>query len=189
MRCSRVSRRSAGPGRSGFSLIEVILATALLLGSVVVLYRLIGMGRTSIQKAQQTAQAQRICENLLSELTAGLRPLRAVESEPLHSVGPDSQPGTAETVDETMSDDGAAGQIILPGKPQDSLPAADGRSRWKHTIRFRNQPDMPGLLNVTVTVWSGDAPTGRPVRFSLSRWLRRNDAAGGQAVSSQGGVF
>ena len=65
--------------RRGISLMEVILATALLMGSVVVLSRLIGMGRTQANKAEFESEAQRLCENTMHEIMLGLRPVESIE--------------------------------------------------------------------------------------------------------------
>ena len=68
--------------RSGFSLIEVIIATAILMGSAVVLSRLAGMGRDQSQKARLHSDAQQVCEQTMNELLLGCV-LELVESMPL----------------------------------------------------------------------------------------------------------
>ncbi len=67
----------------GFSLIEVIIATAILMGSAVVLARLAGMGRDQSQKARLHSEAQQLCEQTLNELLLGMRPMELVEAMPL----------------------------------------------------------------------------------------------------------
>ena len=69
--------------RSGFSLIEVMIATAILMGSAVVLARLAGMGRDQSQKASLHSEAQQLCEQTLNELLLGMRPMELIESMPL----------------------------------------------------------------------------------------------------------
>ena len=61
--------------RRGFSLIEVMIATAILMGSAVVLARLAGMGREQSQKARLYSDAQELCEQTMNELLLGLRPM------------------------------------------------------------------------------------------------------------------
>ena len=69
--------------RSGFSLMEVLLATAILLGSVIVLGELAGIGRQNANSAEELATAQRLCQNKLNEILAGLTSLEPVEAETL----------------------------------------------------------------------------------------------------------
>jgi len=81
-------RTRSPTSRGGFSLIEVMLATAILLGSVVVLGELASMGRRQSEKGKKLAEAQELCEQTLNEVLIGLRPLEAVEQEPLLPVEP-----------------------------------------------------------------------------------------------------
>ena len=116
------ARRLRGVGkaadRGGFSLLEVILATAMLMGAAVVLSRLAGMGREQSQAAQTLDQAQRICERTLNELLLGARPLVLGEDQPLLPLDQLAQP-VLEPVVET-----AAGRFAVP-------PAAAGCRRGR----------------------------------------------------------
>jgi prepilin-type N-terminal cleavage/methylation domain-containing protein len=69
--------------RRGFSLLEVILATAILLGSTIVLFELASIGRAHIESTEDLAAAQRICETRINEMLAGAAPIQVVENEPL----------------------------------------------------------------------------------------------------------
>lgn len=69
------------PARRGFSLLEVLLATAILMGSAVVLFQLAALGRAHIESAEDLATAQRICESRLNEMLAGVTPIAPVEEE------------------------------------------------------------------------------------------------------------
>ena len=64
--------------RGGFSLLEVILALAILAGSMAVLGELARLGLQNAQIARDTAQAQLLCESKLAEITAGITPMQAV---------------------------------------------------------------------------------------------------------------
>jgi Tfp pilus assembly protein PilV len=73
--------------RAGFSLMEVLLATAILLGSILVLMELASIGRHYIQSIDDRTTAQLLCQSKLNELLAGAEPLeeadqRAVEDYP-----------------------------------------------------------------------------------------------------------
>jgi len=65
--------------RAGFSLMEVLLATAILLGSVLVLMELASIGRYYVQSVAARSTAQMLCQSKLDELLAGVQPLEAVE--------------------------------------------------------------------------------------------------------------
>ena len=64
--------------RGGFSLLEVILALAILGGGLAVLGELARLGLRNAQIARETAQAQLLCESKLAEITAGITPLQGV---------------------------------------------------------------------------------------------------------------
>jgi prepilin-type N-terminal cleavage/methylation domain-containing protein len=58
--------------RNGFSLLEVILALALLVGAIAVSGELIRLGTLSAARARDLTHAQLICESKLAEITAGI---------------------------------------------------------------------------------------------------------------------
>ena len=93
----------------GFSLIEMLIATAVLLVAVGVLAELADVGRQHARGAEEAAAAQRICQNLVEGVLCGELPLEAtsetvvpeepewtflVELKPLERTGWD--PGLAE---------------------------------------------------------------------------------------------
>jgi general secretion pathway protein I len=57
--------------RGGFSLLEVILALAILTGAVAVLGELARMGMESARSARYTARAQLLCESKMNQIAAG----------------------------------------------------------------------------------------------------------------------
>ena len=67
--------------RKGFSLIEVMLAAAILLGCVIVLSELAGIGREHAAAAEDLSTAQRLCQNRMAELISGIGVVAAVENE------------------------------------------------------------------------------------------------------------
>ncbi len=73
-------RRSA---RRGFSLMEVLLATSILLACVVVLGQLAEVGRRHIVDVDELTTAQMICQSKLNEIVAGVAPLTAVQDAPV----------------------------------------------------------------------------------------------------------
>ena len=78
-RRSRAASRPA-PGR-GFSLLEVVLALAILAGAVTVLGEVARSGMESARIARDLTAAQLLCESTLAEITAG-----ATLPEPVYGV-------------------------------------------------------------------------------------------------------
>jgi hypothetical protein len=64
---------------------EVLLATAILLGSVLVLMELGGIGRRCIESVDRRTTAQTLCFSKLNEILSGLAPLEEVQQRPLEN--------------------------------------------------------------------------------------------------------
>lgn len=62
-------------GRSGFSLLEVVLALAIFLASVAAIGQLLRIGMRSAQWGAMTSDATLRCESIMAELVAGIAPL------------------------------------------------------------------------------------------------------------------
>ena len=161
-RAARLRPRDTQNTRGGFSLIEVMIATAILMGSAIVLARLAGMGRDQSQKARLYSEAQQICEQTMHELLLGLRPMELVESMPLIPL-----PEPVQTTDDNMSEpdmfaaeETSAEQVIDETNPE-----------WRHSVRMDLLPDQPGMWSLTVILVQGDQTLPRPIAFSLTRWI------------------
>lgn len=157
---------SSGCPRAGFSLIEVIIATAILMGSAVVLARLAGMGREQSQKAALSTTAQQLCEQTLHELLAGLRPLEVSEDSPLLPL-PEPIPEQVEQSDITPQ----WAETTTPSSTTEAAELDETNPAWRHSIRMDLLPEMPGMWCLTVVVRQGDLTLARPVSFSLTRWI------------------
>lgn len=59
--------------RGGFSLLEVILAFAILAGSLAVLGQLISIGMRSAREAEGMTESQMICQTIMDEIIIGVR--------------------------------------------------------------------------------------------------------------------
>lgn len=68
--------------RSGFSLIEVILATAILMGSLTVLAQLARLGYRNARSARLEMTAQLLCEAKLAEIVCGIAPAEEATETP-----------------------------------------------------------------------------------------------------------
>ena len=67
--------------RGGFSLMEVMLATAILLGSSIILAELATIGRKQADSAYDLNTAQLLCQALLDEIVAGVVTAKPVEDQ------------------------------------------------------------------------------------------------------------
>jgi len=80
--------------RCGFSLLEVLLATGILLGCLVVLSELAAIGRGHADDAQKLTAAQAICQTKVNEILAGLASPDPVEDQEV-----EDEPGWLYSVD------------------------------------------------------------------------------------------
>ncbi len=80
--------------RGGFSLLEVILALAVLAGAVAVLGEAARLALRNAQTARDLAHAQLLCESKLSEILSGVTPAQAVDKTAFDSTSTASlEPG------------------------------------------------------------------------------------------------
>lgn len=162
------SRHKAVPGaaknRSGFSLIEVMIATAILMGSAIVLSRLAGMGREQSQRARLHSEAQQLCERTMNEVLLKLRPPEPVESAPLIPL--------PEPIQELNEDSSELNMFADTESSRETEVVSDeSNPEWRYSVRMDLLPDLPGMWRLTVAVVQGDETLERPIRFSLTRWI------------------
>lgn len=69
--------------KRGLSLLEVIIALAILVGSAAVLAQLMDMGQRHALRAADMTEAQTLCQNLLNELLAGEMSWESTEAQPV----------------------------------------------------------------------------------------------------------
>lgn len=161
--------------RSGFSLIEVILATAILLASVVVLSELAGIGRRQSTRATIETRAQEVCQRVLHELLLGKRPLVDVQDEPLLPPERELADRRERSASEQIEDD----QLLIftdPDEPSFSAGAVDEvQPKWIYTVTIDSLEQAPGLARLSVSVTEADPSQQRPIRFRLTRWIPAPD--------------
>ena len=131
-RKSRASRR-----RTGFSLLEVMLATGILVACLIVLGQLASVGRRHARDAEQLTAAQLLCRSRLNEILAGAAPL---ESQPAGELA--ELPGWSWEVQvEPLSRHGLSSVTVtvarVPPGTLDRPTGSGGKSfsltRWVHT--------------------------------------------------------
>ena len=163
--------------RAGFSLIEVIIATAILMGSAVVLSRLAGMGREQSQKARLHADAQELCQQTMNELLLQMRPPELVELMPLIPL--------PRPIEETPNELDESGIFSEAQVPQESI-RDETNPEWRYSVRMEPLPSLPGMWSLTVVVVQGDETLERPIQFSLTRWISGPPPAGAFDEMSKG---
>lgn len=72
-----------GPRRAGFSLLEVLLAMSILLGSLIVLSELAGIGRQHTSDVEGLLTAQLVCQTKLNEILSGAAPAESYQKRPV----------------------------------------------------------------------------------------------------------
>ena len=84
--CGRRGLSSAGSvrnaDRSGITLLEVLLATAIFMGSLTAILQVMRVGHDSRLSAKLDSEAALRCESLLGELVAGITPLTSESNQP-----------------------------------------------------------------------------------------------------------
>ena len=68
--------------RQGFSLLEVLLATSILIGSSIVLVELVTIGNRHASSARELSKSQLICQSKLNEILAHAAPVAQVRPMP-----------------------------------------------------------------------------------------------------------
>ncbi len=127
--------------RPGFSLLEVLVATAILLGSAIVLFQLAGVGTRHAVSAEKLADAQWSCRAKLNQVLAGVTAAQRVQDRPLENhpgwvysiqIEPIDEPGMPAdlavlrvTVTEELEDGRPGTQFALTRWIRDPLMADD----------------------------------------------------------------
>lgn len=123
--------------RSGFSLMEVLLATAILMGALAVLAELAGLGFRSARAARQHVTAQLLCETKMAEVIAGIQPPEEVAETPFEET-----PEWLYSITATPQDNPSllAVQVsVRPDLPEERHPLEVRLTRWI----FRPAPAAP----------------------------------------------
>ena len=125
------------PRRRGFSLLEVMLATSILLACLIVLGELASVGRRHARDAEQLTAAQLLCRSRLNEILAGAAPLESQAASDVPEL-----PGWSWTVQvEPLGRYGLSSVTVtvarVPPETLETPSAAGGKSfsltRWVHS--------------------------------------------------------
>lgn len=84
---------------AGFTLLEVILAIAILLTSLAAIGHLVFNAYQNALQVKNLTRAQLICEAILAELNAGSLPLETIADAPVEDIDDTVEPGWLYTID------------------------------------------------------------------------------------------
>ena len=77
------ARKDRRPHRRGLSLLEVLLALAILGGALAAIGELMRSGSRAAEQSRDLTTAQLLSETVMSEITAGLLPVQATNATPV----------------------------------------------------------------------------------------------------------
>ena len=157
--------RSHRRHRRAFSLLEVILALAILIGALAVIGELVRSGLRNAQVARDLSQAQLLCETRLAEIHAGAASSEGGGKSPIAD-----HPGWLATVErETSSVQSGSSGSSSGGSGGGG--SAGGSGGGQSSSGSQNFSGQVSLLKVRVTVEQDPAEYRNPVKFSLSQWM------------------
>jgi general secretion pathway protein I len=119
--------------RSGFSLLEVLLALAILTMAIAVLGELARQGLRNAAAARDLTQAQLLCETKLAEITSGIQPLSPVQNVPFEKVDPSEDlPWVYSIEEQTVDQDGllAVRVTVTQSLPANQRPLSFSLTQW-----------------------------------------------------------
>jgi len=117
--------------RGGFSLLEVILALAILAGALVVLGELARQGLRYAERARDITQAQLICESKLAEIVSSTSSPTASGATPVESSEAGSQRWQSAVTVSPLSQQGlVAVRVTVSRASDDAQPLEVSLTRW-----------------------------------------------------------
>ncbi len=133
--------------KRGLSLLEVIIALAILVGSAAVLTQLMDMGQRHALCAADLSEAQTLCQNLLNELLSGELSWESTESQPVDPFSPWDYTVQIEPLEDGML---SWVTVIVRQRPEDELdvPAADAPAPLEFRLtRWVYHPESASASN------------------------------------------
>lgn len=124
--------------RRAFSLLEILLATTILLGAIVVLGQLAHLGLRNAREASKMARAQQLCQNKLEGIVLGLEPPESIENVPF-----DEDPAWLYSIEmEPVEREGmmAVRVSVKEDLPEPSTPLEFSLVRWVSTAATSAEP-------------------------------------------------
>ena len=135
--------------RSGLTLLEVMIALAILGTSLAALGELIRIGADAADRATELTEAQFICDSVLAEIKSGVRQLVPITEEPYTITAPGMAASMGTGLDTTMDME---------------------ETGWLYTVIFDSVDDQ-GLMYVEVTVMQDRMDGRKPAMVTLTTWM------------------
>lgn len=136
--------------RSGFSLLEVILALALTTAILGIVGNMVTTALDVSQESIDVTMAQLLCESVSSHIAAGTLPADPVAGMPVSQVW------------------------ALTGA--EHIPTVDEEDEWMYSVEIMPltaDAPVPGtMVALRVTVYQNRPANERPAEYSLVRWVR-----------------
>jgi type II secretion system protein I len=129
----RAGKRSAKGPRDGFTLLELILALAILCGAITALGELSRGGMRYAQRARDMTRAQLLCESKLAEIAAGLTPAEPQDSVPFEATEDEAESEWLYSVEAAPLDDEGLIQVrvvVTKDVPPQKRPVEFPLVRW-----------------------------------------------------------
>ncbi len=151
----QATRSRHGAGRSGFSLLEVVLSLAILGGSMAVLGEAVRHGMDNARIARDLTDAQLYCESKMAELEAGLITLDPVSDARI-------EPMTDSSLESSAMDD----EVI-----------------WLYSIETEMVDE--GLVLVYLSVSQDPSLVKKPVTFTLTQMFLDESAISTETATEE----
>ena len=134
--------KGAVAGRDGFSLLEVILALAILGGAIAVLGEAARLALRSAEYTRDLARAQLLCESKLSEIVAGITPAQTTERASLGTATDPSEPAWLYSIETASAAE--PGLLSVRVTVMRDLPAEKHPARFSLALDRRSQLGASG---------------------------------------------
>jgi len=150
--------------RAAFTLLEVVIAVAILLGSITALFQLLNLGHRSSTQAQFRTEAVLLAELKMNEAVAGIIPLQSTAEEE-----PEEYPGWLWSM--TVEEAGLDGLLKLTVTVRRDATSVTAEHEYSATRMIR---DPQIFLDAAL----GDLGLAGAASRWLARWLASREAAG-----------
>jgi len=150
---SAQTRCATRAGRAAFSLLEVVLALAILTGALTACLLLVDQGLQSAREARDRSRAQELCESVLGLITSGVLDIQSVQGE-----------------GQSLADLWAAAGLNY-GTLDSDMDLQIEDDDWLCSIIGEPSDLSADLLKVTVII-TERTPTASSTEFTMVRWMR-----------------
>lgn len=138
--------------RAGFSLLEVILAMAILAGAIAILGESSRQALRNATVAKDMARAQLLCETKLAEIAAGITPLEPIEGAAFDTITEPGEPAWLYSIETDPTDED--GLISVRLTVTRDLPPEERPIRFS-VVRWFSDPSASSNQNTASETGNG----------------------------------